>query len=371
MSWYTPPAFGSGSNVNRNAANRNLSYNNRGNSISNLSGYPTTADAAERRANAAATTTPTPAATGVTTGKNRTATTPTAPVTNSNNTNIAAQLREQNTSNNSVKRSIAENYFRNAGFSGEAISRMMGYYNSNLNQDYDTILGIIQNSGEWKQRFAGNEQRVSSGLNPLSTDQYLAMENSYKQLLRENSDIVPSDFNQYITGWIGKDVSATELKGRLTQAREWAKSVDPNVKTLLKEYYNVDESGIAMYALAPNVTEAELTRRGNVISVAAEARGQKLDIGRNLGELLVDKGYEDATQVRSAFANVSENKETVNKLASIENTNITDEQMIKGALSIDTEAKSKLRGLKSREESRFSGSGAGTNILGTDVSGSY
>lgn len=293
-------------------------------------------------------------------------------IRSSNNTNVSETLAQQNTTANTARRNVAEDYFRSAGFSQDQINQLMNYYNQNLNQSYETNLDIIRTSDVWKQRFAGNQQRIASGLNPLDTASYLAMENQYKQLLKQNADIVPSDFTRYVTGWIGGDVSVTELKGRLDQAREWAKAADPYTKQVLKDFYNVDESGIAMYALAPDVTEAELTRRGNVISVAAEARGKNLDISRKLSDELVSKGYEDATQVRQAFSDVAANKETVNKLASIEQQgNITEEEMIKSQLDLDTTAKSKLRGLRTREESRFGGSGAGTNILGSNVSGSY
>jgi len=183
-------------------------------------------------------------------------------------------------------------------------------------------------------------------------------------------DIVPSDFNKYITSWIGGNVAPTEIKNRLDTARQWATSVDPNIKKALKDFYGVDESGIALYALAPDITEQELIKRNKIVNIAAEARGQTLDITKDLATSLVDKGIENQ-QARQAFGQVAKEKETYGVLSGIEGTNLTQSDLIKSELGVDAEAAKKAKTLRSKEESRFSGLGAGTNILGGNVSGSF
>src|SRR5690242_14780275 len=48
----------------------------------------------------------------------------------------------------------------------------------------DSIALQIQNSDEYKTRFAGNEARVKAGLSVLSPAEYIALEGQYKQVLR-------------------------------------------------------------------------------------------------------------------------------------------------------------------------------------------
>lgn len=82
----------------------------------------------------------------------------------------------------------------------------------------DTITVLLQQTPEYKARFAGNAARQAAGLQVLTPAEYLSTEASYKQLLR-SSGIDPS-FNtpSQFAEWIGKDVSPTELQSRVNMA---------------------------------------------------------------------------------------------------------------------------------------------------------
>lgn len=48
----------------------------------------------------------------------------------------------------------------------------------------DTITLLLQETSEWKRRFAGNEERKRRGLPVLTPAEYLAVESSYRQVMR-------------------------------------------------------------------------------------------------------------------------------------------------------------------------------------------
>lgn len=82
----------------------------------------------------------------------------------------------------------------------------------------DTITVLLQQTPEYKARFAGNAARTAQGLQVLTPAEYLSTEASYKQLLRaggiDNSFNTPEKFAQ----WIGDDVSPNELQQRVNLA---------------------------------------------------------------------------------------------------------------------------------------------------------
>lgn len=80
----------------------------------------------------------------------------------------------------------------------------------------DTIYLKLQETTEWKQRFAGNEKRRRAGYAVLSPAEYLATETAYRQVMRtyglpEGFYDEPSDFAEAL----GADVSPVELTERL------------------------------------------------------------------------------------------------------------------------------------------------------------
>src|SRR5690606_13079448 len=58
--------------------------------------------------------------------------------------------------------------------------------------DADTIMLMLQDTSEYKQRFAGNVQRQAAGLPVLNPAEYLALERQYRQIM--SSAGLPSGF---------------------------------------------------------------------------------------------------------------------------------------------------------------------------------
>lgn len=82
----------------------------------------------------------------------------------------------------------------------------------------DTITTLLQQTPEYKARFAGNELRKKLGLQVLTPAEYLSAEASYRQILRV-SGVDPAMMNEkYYADWIGNDVAPTELQDRVNLA---------------------------------------------------------------------------------------------------------------------------------------------------------
>lgn len=142
----------------------------------------------------------------------------------------------------------------------------------------DTISLLLQDTAEFKQRFAGNELRKKAGLAVLSPADYLATEASYRQVmasagLPKNFYDQPSDF----ASWIGNDVSPTEIKSRVDLAVTNTTMQDPYVKAQLAAYYGIDDAHLTSYFLDQSKALPLLQKQEAAAQFGAEAARQ---IGR-------------------------------------------------------------------------------------------
>lgn len=100
----------------------------------------------------------------------------------------------------------------------------------------DTISILLQDTPEYKQRFAANEARRKAGISVLSPAEYLSIENSYRQLFRQSG--LPQGFydtKEDFTNFIAGDMSPTELQGRLELATQATALANPQYKAALKQ----------------------------------------------------------------------------------------------------------------------------------------
>lgn len=89
-----------------------------------------------------------------------------------------------------------------------------------LTQGYgaDTIAILLQETPEYKARFAGNQERLRKGLQVLTPAEYLSTEASYRQALY-SAGLDPALMNETnYAEWISNDISPTELQNRVNMA---------------------------------------------------------------------------------------------------------------------------------------------------------
>lgn len=143
----------------------------------------------------------------------------------------------------------------------------------------DTISILLQQTPEYKQRFAGNDARLKAGLPVLSPAQYLATEDSYRQIMQQSGlpksfYDQPSDFQNFIAG----DVSPTELQSRVNLATQATALASPAYKQALNQM-GIDDGHLAAYFLDQNTALPLIQKAAATAAIGAEAlqRGFQFD----------------------------------------------------------------------------------------------
>lgn len=170
----------------------------------------------------------------------------------------------------------------------------------------DTIGILLQDTSEYKERFKGNDLRKAQGLPVLAPNEYLSVESSYRQLMRqaglpEGFYDQPSDFNDFI----GKDVSPTELKDRVSLASQATTLANPNYKRALQEMYGIDESHMTAYFLDPSRAEPLLQKQAAAAAIGAEALKRGLKADANAAESFATAGV-TASQAAQAYGTIAQ-----------------------------------------------------------------
>lgn len=170
-------------------------------------------------------------------------------------------------------------------FHGFGLDSLAGKIFGYVKQGYgaDTISLLLQDTKEYKERFKGNETRRAAGLNVLSPAEYLSVEQSYRQILQDAGLPKgfydnPADFQH----WISRDVSPTELKGRVDVASQWVSQTNPETRQALALMYGIDEAHLTAYALDSARALPVLQKQSAAAQFGAEAlrRGLVTDRGR-------------------------------------------------------------------------------------------
>jgi hypothetical protein len=225
----------------------------------------------------------------------------------------------------------------------------------------------------YKDRFKGNELRVAKGLNVLSEDKYLELENDYSETLRSYglSDYfgVVTDATSRLTRQqkmadvIGNDISAVEFKDRIKTVVTRVNMADANVKNELKAFYNITDTDLVKYFLNPaegidTLKEKVTTAEISAASITQGLGKTSLGTAQELARLGIDRA-----EALAGYSKIAEYLPTAEKLSSIYkeegityNKTTGEEEQFKGLAS----AKRARERLKQSETSTFSG-GPGTS----------
>ena len=224
--------------------------------------------------------------------------------------------------------------------------------------DENIIRGRMRETEQYKTRFAGNTARRKAGYNVLSENEYLYLENAYRQQLRSAG--MPKGFydsNDDFTAMIGGDVSIAELATRVNQGYEAVKNADPQVVKEMKRLYGVNDNQLAAYFLDPVKSAPMLVEQAKSAQIAAEATKQAgLMITSKQGEQLAQAGI-NAEQARQGFATLSQAQELFNPLAGEQGVGMSQQEQIGAVFSTDAAAAQRLRKKQSERTAVFQGGG--------------
>jgi hypothetical protein len=241
-----------------------------------------------------------------------------------------------------------------------------GYMKNDVGPNQAKLL--LRQEPAYIARFKGNELRVNAGLNALSEDAYLALENDYSSTLsayglkdyfgtvtdaasRKNS-------NAKMAEVIGLNLSPLEFKDRIDTAVVRVKNTDAATKNAFMAFYNVNDNDLVKYFLSGE--------DGSVLQKkvqAAEISGARYNAGLGQSTLanatdLATLGVDKVAAV-AGYRNIAEVLPESEKLSQIYksmgiNYNVTtgEEEFLKKTAS-SKRARQKLAG---REVAEFSGS---------------
>lgn len=239
-----------------------------------------------------------------------------------------------------------------------------------------TVTLKLQETPEYKQRFAGNEARKKAGLSVLNPKDYLATEQSYRQIMRsaglpKGFYDNPDDFSTFI----GFDVSPSELKERVDIADLFVNNIESYYTDSLTKFYGLNKGDLISYVLDPERSLPLITRQAQAAQFGGEAARQGLDITKPLAEQYAAMGV-SRQQARTGFEQVAQIVPVAEKLS----------QMTAGAQPFgvaeattavfggdqSAEQKRRLQKLAQTEQSRFAGqAGVGQPSLGMSRQGQF
>ena len=220
-----------------------------------------------------------------------------------------------------------------------------------------TITFALQNTDEYKTRFKANEDRLKKNLAVLSPAEYIALEDTYRQVLRAYG-LNQFDNDAYVSQFISNDVSPTELSNRVVTATQRIQNADPAVSKTLSDYYGIGQQDLVAYVLDPEQQYPKIQRQIAAAEIGTAARVQGLEAGVGTAEQLAAQGVTQA-EAQKGYATIAELLPTTQKLSEIYGSSMEQygqaqaEQEVFNSLASAQRARQKL---SQREIATFSGS---------------
>jgi hypothetical protein len=219
----------------------------------------------------------------------------------------------------------------------------------------DTISILLQETPEYKKRFAGNEARRKAGLNVLSPGEYISVENSYRQIMKQAGlPIGFYDTNEDFAGFIGNDLSPTELKERADLAVQATALAAPEYKQALRQM-GISDSEMTAYWINQSKSLPFLQKTAATAAIGAEALQHKLTFDKAYAENLVTQGV-TGQQAAEGYARIAQEFSGLQTLGQIYGNAWTQRQAEQGTFLGDAQATRQRARLISNEGAQFGGS---------------
>lgn len=243
-----------------------------------------------------------------------------------------------------------------------------------VQEGYDgtTIALLLQDTPEYKQRFAGNEARGKAGLPALSPAEYVATEKAYAQVMRSAGLPAgfydgPDDFARFIE----RDVSPQELNERVGMASNLLYRNREAAEQIRQFYPELSEGDLVASLLDPKAALPAIERKVRAAEIGSAAREQGLSTSRASAERYADLGV-DVDTARRGYSEIGEFLPVTERIAERFRTSYSQEDAEQEVLGQMASARRKRDQLKRSEVALFRGSGGvQRGSLSTADSGSY
>ena len=228
------------------------------------------------------------------------------------------------------------------------------------------VLQDLRQRPEYKQRFAGLEQRRAAGYSAIDEATYISLERSYRQVARAAG--LPPEFYDSpddFANLIGRDVSPAEWQTRVNDGYLAATQAVDEVRGQLQELYGIDVTQLAAYFLDPDRALPLLQRQFDAARASGAAvRAGYGALGAHEAERLAALGVTDQ-QAEEGFGFLTEAAELFRALPGEGGAqSISREAQQAAVFGGDAEIRQDIR---RRQESRVSqGSGGQAFAIGNE-----
>lgn len=218
----------------------------------------------------------------------------------------------------------------------------------------DTISILLQDTAEYKQRFAGNQARIKAGLPVLSPAEYVSVENSYRQIMRQSG--LPEGFydtNSDFTDWISKDMSPTELQSRVDLATQATALANPAYKAALRQM-GLGDGELAAYFLDADRALPIIQKSAATAAIGAEALQRGLGFDQQYAEELATAGV-SRDQAQQGYAKIADEFSDLKTLGQVYGGGWTQRMAEEDTFTGGTSASDQRKKLVNSEKGAFSG----------------
>lgn len=222
----------------------------------------------------------------------------------------------------------------------------------------DTISILLQDTPEYKKRFAANEARLKAGMSVLSPAEYISVENSYRQIMRQSG--LPEGFYDNVndfTGWLAGDMSPTELQSRVDLATQATALANPAYKAALKQM-GLSDGELTAYFLDQKKALPYLQKSAATAAIGAEALQRGLGFDQQYAEELATAGI-SRDQAAQGYAKIADEFSDLGTLGQVYGGGWTQRQAEEDAFVGGTGASQQRERLINRERGSFSGTTGG------------
>ena len=277
----------------------------------------------------------------------------------------AERAREKGRKDQEAKAILTSRFREFGGMEGliNDLDRLIREWGNNT----DVIMAKIPETETYKTRFKGLVDLRKKGVTDIRNEsEYLGLEREYRSVFREAGmrDFLGPDGTQTQFDAIAElvsdySVSVNEVRARVNDAARVVADTSQETIDALQEYYGLDMATLTEYVLDPVRTQDKINQISNATLLGGGAARAGLDIGLSTAEKLADVGGNqdmNAGVYQQQFTKAAVLRDATTRLAGIEDTTLTDSEVLESSMEIDADAKKKVKGLQSRERARFGGS---------------
>ena len=226
----------------------------------------------------------------------------------------------------------------------------------------------------YKLRFPGMESLRKKN-RTITEDSYMKLENQIIQTLKFFDLPVGFYDNRTMLGSIiGNEVSAKEVQDRAQAAQDLAKTTNPEIRTALKEFYNIGEGDITANFLNGDLAGPLLLKQARAAEIAGIAKTSGFSSfakaeAQTLAEQDIYKNM-SLTDLTAGIGKAGTLADTQRRLSYLENQTYSDREALQASVESNQQAILASTRRASRETARFSGSsGLGSASLKTGSEG--